>query len=77
MMEDTKEQAALDLIRMQAAQFQMAATGMMPDGQPLMMADGVACRPVLPVDPALAQEIMNRAFRCSRRRRWTTTTVGA
>ena len=40
MMEDIKEQGALDLIRLQVAQFQMASTGMTPDGQPILMPDG-------------------------------------
>ena len=35
-MEDTKEQGALDLIRSQIAAFKMMATGMTPDGQPMM-----------------------------------------
>ena len=60
LMEDTKEQGALDLVRMQMQQIQMAATGLMPDGTPLMMADGSSASG--PVDPALAQEVMNRAF---------------
>ena len=48
-LEDTKEQGALDLLRAQTAQIQMAATGMMPDGTPLMMADGApATRPDRP-----------------------------
>ena len=38
-MEDTKEQGALDLIRSQIAAFNMMATGMTPDGQPMMTAD--------------------------------------
>ena len=64
MMEDMKEQAALNLIQAQAAQFIMQATGMTPDGQPLIlpgqdMGDGT----VAPgVDPNLAQEIMMRAY---------------
>jgi hypothetical protein len=61
MLEDIKEQGALDLIRMQAAQFQMATTGMTPDGQPILTPEGGAV-PSAPIDPALAQEIMERAF---------------
>src|SRR5580765_1421864 len=60
LMEDTKEQGALDLMRMQMQQIQMSMTGLMPDGTPLMMADGSPSTG--PVDPALAQELMNRAF---------------
>ena len=60
MMEDIKEQAALDLVRMQAAQFQMASTGVTPDGQPILSPEG---QPVgAPIDPAMAQEVMDRAF---------------
>lgn len=64
MIEDMKEQAALNLINAQASQFIMQATGMTPDGQPLIlpgqdMGDGN----VIPaVDPALAQDIMMRAY---------------
>jgi hypothetical protein len=70
MMEDMKEQAALNLIQAQASQFIIQATGMMPDGQPLILPgqagppneDGTP-GPVAPgVDPALAQEIMERAY---------------
>ena len=61
MLEDIKEQAALDLIRMQAAQFQMAATGLTPDGQPILTPDGGGV-PSAPIDPNLAQEVMDRAF---------------
>ena len=60
LMEDTKEQGALQLLAAQTAQIQMAATGMMPDGTPLMMADGAPAS--APIDPALAQELMDRAF---------------
>ena len=38
-LEDTKQQGALDLIRGQIAAFTMMATGMTPDGQPMMTAD--------------------------------------
>lgn len=64
MMEDMKEQAALNLIQAQTAQFIMQATGMTPDGQPLIlpgqdMGDGN----VAPgVDPNLANEILMRAY---------------
>jgi hypothetical protein len=61
MLEDIKEQAALDLIRMQAAQFQMASTGMTPDGQPILTPEGTGV-PGAPIDPALAQEVMERAY---------------
>jgi hypothetical protein len=60
LLEDTKEQGALDLLRAQTAQIQMAATGMMPDGTPLMMADGAPGTG--PVDQNLATEMMDRAF---------------
>ena len=63
-MEDTKEQGALTLIQSQIAAFNMAATGMTPDGQPLMGADAegnpVPAQP--PVDPAMAQEIQFLAY---------------
>lgn len=62
--EDTKEQGALDLIRSQMAAFNMAATGMTPDGQPLMGQDEegnpVPAQP--PVDPALAREVQQLAY---------------
>jgi len=61
MMEDMKEQGALDLIRMQLAQFQMATTGMTPDGQPIMMPDG-GMAGAAPVDQGLAEEVMSRAY---------------
>jgi len=60
LLEDTKEQAALDLIRAQLTQFQIAATGIMPDGTPMMMEDG--SMPGGPVDPVLAQQIMQLAY---------------
>jgi hypothetical protein len=63
-MEDTKEQGALDLIRSQMAAFNMAATGMTPDGQPLMGQDEegnpVPAQP--PVDPNLAREVQQLAY---------------
>ena len=64
MMEDMKEQAALNLIQAQASQFIIQATGMTPDGQPLMMpgqdmGDGTMAPGV---DPNLAMEIMQRAY---------------
>jgi hypothetical protein len=64
MMEDMKEQAAMNLIQAQASQFIIQATGMTPDGQPLMMpgqdmGDGTMAPGV---DPNLAQEIMMRAY---------------
>jgi hypothetical protein len=62
--EDAKEQGALDLIRSQLAAFNMAATGMTPDGQPLMGQDEegnpVPAQP--PVDPALAREVQQLAY---------------
>jgi len=61
MLEDLKEQGALDLIRAHIAQFQMATTGMTPDGQPIMTPEG-GMAPAGPVDPALAQEMMERAY---------------
>ena len=65
MLEDTKEQGALQLIRSQIAAFTMIATGMTPDGQPLMTADAegnpVPASP--PVDPALAQEMHGPGLR--------------
>ena len=64
-LEDTKEQGALDLIRSQIAAFTMMATGMTPDGQPLMGQDAegnpVPAQP--PVDPQLAQEMQHARLR--------------
>lgn len=68
MVEDTKESAALQLLQAQASQFIMQATGMTPDGQPIIVpgpdADGNGGNQMqaAPVDPALAQEIMSRAY---------------
>jgi transcriptional regulator len=63
-LEDTKEQGALDLIRSQMAAFNMAATGMTPDGQPLMGQDAegnpVPAQP--PVDPNLAAQVQQLAY---------------
>ena len=63
-LEDTKEQGALDLIRSQIAAFTMMATGMTPDGQPMMTADqeGNPVPATPPVDPAMANELMMLAY---------------
>ena len=63
-LEDTKEQGALQLIRSQIAAFTMAATGMTPDGQPLMGqdAEGKPVPATPPVDPAVAQELQMLAY---------------
>ena len=63
-LEDTKEQGALDLIRSQIAAFTMMSTGMTPDGQPMMTADaeGNPVPATPPVDPAMAQELMMLAY---------------
>ena len=62
--EDTKEQGALDLIRSQIGAFNMMATGMTPDGQPLMGQDAegnpVPASP--PVDPNIAMELQQLAY---------------
>lgn len=65
--EDAKEQGALGLIQAQIAAFTMQATGMTPDGQPLVVPGqvdetGKPMGPTPMVDPALAQEIMFRAY---------------
>ena len=69
LMEDTKSQAAQDLVRSQAAQFIVAATGMTPDGQPLVIpgteqtdAEGNPSGMAPAVDPTLANELMYRAY---------------
>jgi hypothetical protein len=69
MLEDMKEQAALNLIQAQASQFIIQATGMTPDGQPLVMpgqamtdAEGNVTGMAPAVDPNLANEIMMRAY---------------
>jgi hypothetical protein len=68
-MEDTKMQASLDLIKAQAGQFTMQATGMTPDGQPLIIpgtqqtdAEGNPTGMAPQVDPNLANELMYRAY---------------
>jgi hypothetical protein len=70
MMEDMKEQAALSLLQAQSAQFIIAATGMTPDGQPLVVPgqagpvgeDGQPGEMVPAVDQNLALQIMDRAY---------------
>ena len=63
-MEDTKEQGALDLIRNQIAQFNIMATGMTPDGVPMMTsdADGNEMPMQAQVDPEIADELMRLAY---------------
>ena len=63
-LEDTKQQGALDLIRGQIASFTMMATGMTPDGQPMMGADkeGNPVPMLQQVDPAMAQELQWMAY---------------
>ena len=63
--EDTKEQGALDLVRSQIAAFNLMATGMTPDGQPMMTADaeGNPMPATPPVDPALAMEMQQACLR--------------
>lgn len=69
LLEDTKHQGSLDLIRAQTQQFLIQATGMTADGQPLVIpgmdstdADGNPTGLAPAVDPALAQEIMMMAY---------------
>ena len=64
MLEDAKEQGAMQLISNQIAQFNIMATGMGPDGMPLMTADANGNPiPMAPqVDPAIAQELMALAY---------------
>jgi hypothetical protein len=68
MLEDVKEAAAMQLVQAQAAQFIIQATGMTPDGQPLMIPgmetgpDGEPTGMAPAVNTDLAMEIMNRAF---------------
>jgi Phage portal protein, SPP1 Gp6-like len=63
-LEDTKEQGALDLVRSQIGAFTMMATGMTPDGQPMMQTDseGNVQPAIQPPDPALAQEMQMLAY---------------
>lgn len=71
--EEVKRAAALQLIQAGANQFIMQATGMTPDGQPLVIpgmdgppdANGNPTGMVPSVDPVLAQEIMSIAFQPS------------
>jgi hypothetical protein len=64
MLEDTKQQGALDLIRGQIAAFTMMATGMTPDGQPMMGADaeGNPVPMMGQVDPNMAAELQGMAY---------------
>jgi hypothetical protein len=63
-MEDAKEQGALTLIQSQIAAFNMMATGMTPDGQPLMGQDqeGNPVPASPPVNPEIAQEVQFLAY---------------
>jgi len=63
-MEDSKEQGALQLIQNQIAGFNMAATGMMPDGTPMMGADAEGNPQIAqpPVNPEVAQELQFLAY---------------
>jgi hypothetical protein len=64
LLEDTKQQGALTLVQNQISAFTMAATGMTPDGQPLMGTDaeGKPTPMAPPVNPEVAQELMMRAY---------------
>jgi hypothetical protein len=63
-LEDTKQQGALQLIQGQIAAFTMMATGMSPDGQPMMSEDAEGnVQPMLSqVDPQMAQELQYLAY---------------
>lgn len=63
-LEDIKEQGALGLVTSQIAAFNLMATGMTPDGQPLIGQDEEGNPKVSqpPVDPALAQELQMLAY---------------
>jgi hypothetical protein len=63
-LEDTKQQGALQLIQGQIAAFTMMATGMSPDGQPMMTEDAEGnAQPMLgQVDPQMAQELQYMAY---------------
>lgn len=62
--EDLKEQGAINLLNAQVSQFIMAATGMTPDGQPLILPgqEGEDGGMAPAVNPELAQEILGRAY---------------
>jgi hypothetical protein len=69
LMDDTKSQAALNLISAQTNQFIIQATGMTADGQPIILpgmdqvdAEGKPTGMAPMVDPNLAMEIMARAY---------------
>ena len=69
LMEDTKGQAALNLISAQTNQFIIQATGMTADGQPIVLpgmdqvdAEGNPVGMAPSVDPNLAMEVMARAY---------------
>ena len=69
LLEDQKQQGALNLTNAQIAQFVIQATGMTPDGQPLILpgmdqvdADGNPTGMAPAVDPNLANEIMMHAY---------------
>ena len=67
--EDSKQQAALNLLNAQANQIILAATGMTADGQPVVIpgteetdAEGNPTGMAPQLNPELAQEILMRAF---------------
>jgi hypothetical protein len=62
--EDIKEQGAISLIQSQIGAFNMMATGMTPDGQPLMGqdAEGKPQPASPPVNPQIAQEVQMLAY---------------
>ena len=69
LLEDTKTQGALNLTSAQVAQIIMQATGMTPDGQPLVIpgtettdAEGNPTGMAPQVNPELAQELIAQAF---------------
>lgn len=69
LLEDTKTQGALNLTSAQVGQIIMAATGMTPDGQPLVIPgtqetddEGNPTGMAPAINPELAQELMMQAF---------------
>jgi len=64
MLEDAKQSGALQLVQSQIAAFTMMATGMSPDGQPMMAQDAEGNpQPMLgQVDPQMAQELQYMAY---------------
>jgi hypothetical protein len=64
LLDDAKDQGAMQMLQAQIAGFIMQATGMTPDGMPMMGVDAEGNQTMQPpqFSPELAQELMYRAY---------------